>query len=266
MHEDLELLHRTPPTPARFINAGTHEAALGMHLPAHQHAFWELVYYRTGYIECPLGDELYAGQPGVLLTTPPRTMHSEFAWTPYSTFWIAIDAPLDMPWPRMCMDDTDRTMGHVCTALVREARARAPGSDRMTALLVDQLDLLLRRAQEQHGLSAPERLVREAEQIIDERSASSLQIKDVAHEVGVSPSYLRSQFVRLRGQNPMEYLQTVRVQRALSLLHTSTLTLEAIASMCGYDSASHLSRMVKRVTGRSPGSVRNNRPVEVGAA
>jgi transcriptional regulator GlxA family with amidase domain len=54
----------------------------------------------------------------------------------------------------------------------------------------------------------------------------------------------------------MSHLQAVRARRAISLLHNSTLTLEAIASMCGYDSASHLSRMVKRSTGKSPGTLR----------
>ena len=46
------------------------------------------------------------------------------------------------------------------------------------------------------------------------------------------------------------------MRRAVSLLHSSTLTLEAIASMCAYDSASHLSRMVKRAAGKSPGALR----------
>jgi AraC-like DNA-binding protein len=227
-----------------------------MHLPAHQHATWELVYYRIGYPECPLGDEIYAGEPGLLLATPPRIMHSEKAHTAYKTFWITIDAPEAMPWPRMCLDDADRTIGQVCTTLVREAGSQKPGTERMRSLLVEQLDLLLRRAQEQRDLSPNERLVRAAEQIIDERFVTALQIRDVAQELGVSPSHLRAQFIHWRDQTPMSHLQAVRARRAISLLHNSTLTLEAIASMCGYDSASHLSRMVKRSTGKSPGTLR----------
>jgi AraC-like DNA-binding protein len=240
----------------RFVNAGTHEAAEGAHLPPHQHPIWELVYYRTGFPTCPLGDQVFACEPGMLLITPPRTTHSEFAWTAYSTYWITIDAPESTPWPTLALDDAERTIGHVCTAMVREARGRAPGSEQMLALLVEQLDLLLQRAQEQRSLSSSERLVRNAEQIIEERYATPLLIKDVAREVGVSRSYLRSQFVHLRGYTPMAYLQMVRVRRTLALLHHSTLTLETIANMCGYDSASHLSRMVRRATGKSPGTLR----------
>jgi AraC-like DNA-binding protein len=255
MHETQQMLHKTLPS-FQIVNAGTHDAALGAHLPPHQHATWEFVYYRTGFPECPLGGETFACEPGMLLTTPPRTMHSEFAWTAYSTYWITIDAPATMPWPRMCMDNGDRAIWHTCTSIVREARGRASGSDHMLALLAEQLDLLLARAQEQHGLAPSERLVRVAEQVIEERFATPLLIKDVAHEVGVSRSYLRSQFVQLRGHTPMAYLQTIRVRRSIGLLRNSTLTLETIAGICGYDSASHLSRMVKRATGKSPGAVR----------
>ncbi|MBA3947445.1 MAG: helix-turn-helix transcriptional regulator [Herpetosiphonaceae bacterium] len=249
------MLHKTLSS-FQVMNAGTHEAALGMHLPVHQHASWEFVYYRAGKPECQLGNDVFVCEPGMLLTTPPRTMHAEWAWTPYSTYWIAIDAPETMPWLRMCMDDVDRTIGHTCTLIVREAGRHAPSSERMLELLGQQLDLLLDRAQEQHSLVPSERLVREAEQLIEERFATSLMIKDIAGEVGVSRSYLRSQFVQLRGHTPMDYLQMVRVRRSIGLLRNSTLTLETIAGMCGYNSASHLSRMVKRATGSSPGAVR----------
>ncbi len=259
MHKTQQMLHKTLSS-VQIVNAGTHEAALGAHLPPHQHVTWEFVYYRTGEPECRLGDAVFACEPGMLLTTPPHTVHSEFAWTAYATYWITIAAPETMPWPRMCMDNVDRTIGHMCTSIVREARRHGPSSDRMLALLAEQLDLLLDRVQEQHGLVPSERLVRAAEQMIEERFATSLMIKDIAEEVGVSCSYLRIQFVQLRGYPPMAYLQTVRVHRSIVLLRNSTLSLETIAGMCGYDSASHLSRMVKRATGSSPGTVRRKGP------
>jgi transcriptional regulator GlxA family with amidase domain len=54
----------------------------------------------------------------------------------------------------------------------------------------------------------------------------------------------------------MAYLQAIRVQHALGIIRNSNLSLETVAHACGYDSASHLSRHVKRVTGQSPGALR----------
>src|SRR5947208_2619152 len=116
MHSAQQILHRTLSS-FQILNAGTHEAGLSMHLPAHQHASWEFVYYRAGQPECRLGSDVFACEPGMLLTTPPYTMHAEFAWTAYSTYWITIEAPETMPWPRMCMDDVDRAIGHTCTSI-----------------------------------------------------------------------------------------------------------------------------------------------------
>ncbi len=81
-------------------------------------------------------------------------------------------------------------------------------------------------------------------------------IADVAREIGISPSGLRSLFSRHRAGTPMAYLQAIRVQHALGIIRNSNLSLEAVAHACGYDSASHLSRHVKRVTGQSPGTLR----------
>lgn len=256
MHDMTQLLHGSPRADIRLIGAGPYFAPQGKDFPAHQHLTWELCYYRTGHIRCPLGDEIYEGRPGVLLATPPATMHAEIATTDYSNFFLILDAPPDMCWPRMCIDDADQTLGHLCATIVRESRAQHDGHDEMLSLLLRQLDLLLQRARQQHYLPTPERLVREVEYILEARYATPITFAEIASEIGVSPSYLRAQFVRLRGYPPKVHLQNIRTREALARLWNSTLTLEAIADLCGYDSASHLSRHIKRATGKSPGVLR----------
>jgi AraC-like DNA-binding protein len=252
MHDLPDSLHKT----LRLDLAGPHEQPKGKDFPPHEHTTWELVYYRSGHIQCLVGDEFYEGRPGVLLLTPPGVIHAEYAWTAYSNFWIQVHAPADYPWPRMCLDDAERSFERVCAAIAREWSRQAVGREEMLDLLTNQLAILIERMQERQQLPEAECLVREAEQLIEERFAMGVTIRDIAREVGIAPSSLRAQFVRLRGRSPMAHLQARRVQHALALLRNSSLTLEAVASLCGYDSASHLSRYVKRATGKSPGSLR----------
>ena len=256
MHHSPETMHKTHPSHLRLENAGPYAAAQGRDYPPHRHQTWEIVYYRSGSIEAVVGDEVHPGRPAVLMSIPPRVVHSERARTAYANFWLQIEAPEGQPWPRVCYDDEHATLGHVCGAIVGEWRGRAPGRDEMIDLLLSQLDILLRRSDEQAQLSEGERLVREAERLVQERSGRPVRIKEIARDVGVSPSFLRAHFVRHRGQTPMAYLQAVRVQHALALIRNSNAPLEAIAGACGYDSASHLSRHVKRATGKSPGALR----------
>lgn len=256
MHETIVFLHNSPVAPLQVLLAGAYEAPQGKHFSPHQHSTWEVVYYRAGHIVCPLGDEVYEARPGMVLATPPYTMHAERATTGYANWYIHVEAPAEHPWPRVCVDDAERSLGAVCATIVREWRSRSRDREEMLTLSLRQFDILLRRMQEREYVSAAEQRVREAEQLMNTRFAMPLSVGRIAREVGVSPSSLRLHFARLRGQTPHEYLQAVRIQYALELLRDSDNTLETIAALCGFHSASHLSRYVKRVTGKSPGAYR----------
>ena len=279
MHVSSDLLHKTPQlmrTPElipesffrhgqssperrlRVLYAGPYFASKGMDFPLHMHTVWELHYYRAGYIDSLIQDERVPVRPGLMTLIPPNTVHGERACTDYANYFIHIDAPKGMQLPRLLADDADQSLLAVCAAIVREmANPRLTERDAMLDALSIQLGVLLQRASAQPATStSAEQLVRQVELILEERYATSLCIKEVANEIGVSPSHLRAQFKRLRGITPMDRLQEIRLQRALSWLRHSNLTLEAIAHTCGYDSASHLSRNVKRATGCSPGTLR----------
>lgn len=258
MHGPWERLHKTPRL--RLELAGRYAAPEGRHFPLHRDRTWEVIYYRTGAIDSVVGDQVHPGLPGVVLAIPPGLAHAERARTAYSNFFIQIEAPPEQAWPRLCYDDEHASIGDVCGALVREWLGGATDRGPMIALLVARLDILLRRALEQTQLPTGERLVREAERLIQERFRAHLTIAEVAREIGVSPSFLRVLFVRHRGQKPLAYLQTIRVQHALGLLRNSNVSLETAAEACGYSSASHLSRRVKQATGQSPGALRAGKP------
>jgi AraC-like DNA-binding protein len=252
MHRTDEVMHKSP----RVIMAGAHSAARGQHFPLHEHSSWELVYYRRGHVRSPVGADSYEASAGTLIATPPRTPHAEVALSAYDNFYVTVDAPADWPWPRVAFDDADRALGRVVGTLYREANQAGSDRDRMLELLLAELDLLLRRAASRPLPSRAQQLVADAERLLEQRHAGPVRIAEVAREVGASPSALRAQFVALRGLTPRDFLQSVRLRHALGHLRTSTITLEAIASYCGYSSASHLSRQVKAATGRSPGQLR----------
>ena len=161
-----------------------------------------------------------------------------------------------MPWPQLYVDDTSGTLGKLCSVLANEWSNQAPDREAMLGLLLAQIDTVLRRAQTQREETAGERLVRAAEELFRERFTGSVEVGEVAEALNVSPSYLRAQFVRQRGQTPMAFLQALRVEHAVALIRNSDLSLEAVAKLCGYDSASHLSRNVVRAIGRRPGTLR----------
>lgn len=254
MHEYSQLLHQSQPD-LHVLRAGPWSAAAGKDYPLHQHNSWELVYYHAGRIDCMIGGKVHDIRPGALYVIPPGVEHADIAHTAYKSFWIQFETP-ELPWLRSYADDPEQNIGRLCAAVVREFEERALSYGGMTTLLLWQLHIHLNRMQERQQLSPAEQLVRHAEGIVAERYREPLKVREIAHEVGVSDTYLREQFVRLRGQTPSECVQATRVKHALKLLQQSSLTLELIAEYCGYDSASHLSRHIKRATGTTPGALR----------
>lgn len=254
MHRTRNIMHKSPIPYFQFQSVGEWSARKGSDFAAHKHTFWEFVYYRTGSISASIANDWFDVSPRMLLITPPQTLHSEVARTAYSNYFIGIDAPADFPWPRFCFDTADREFEKVCAAIVTEWRAARPHREAMLSLLLNQLTILIQRNADQ--VSPGEALVRKVEQIIAKRFAERPLIEEIAREAGASVSSLRAHFLRLRKRSPLKHLQAIRVEHSLTLLRTSNLTLDVIAEMCGYHSASHLSRHVKQVTSRSPGEVR----------
>lgn len=127
----------------------------------------------------------------------------------------------------------------------------------MLELLGEQLGCLLNRVSLGTILSRAAQTVAKAERLIEERCVSPMTIREVAQAVHTSASTLRGYFKTVRGCSPREYLRQVRLGKAIGFLRTSTLKLEVVAELCGYDSASHLTRCVKKLTGQTPGEIRS---------
>lgn len=86
-----------------------------------------------------------------------------------------------------------------------------------------------------------------------------LSIEEMAKRRGVSVSGFRQAFHEERGHSPVERRMQLRTCRAVRLLRSSTLKLKAVAELCGFHAASHLTRCIKAAEGCSPGALRTTK-------
>jgi len=101
-----------------------------------------------------------------------------------------------------------------------------------------------------------------------ERAAAELQrrfadpdltIDGLCAELAVSPSYLSQLFRRHMSTSFVQYLTTVRIERAMELLATTSDRIVDVATACGYRDVYYFSHSFKRRTGVSPRSYRDER-------
>ena len=77
--------------------------------------------------------------------------------------------------------------------------------------------------------------------------AANPSMKQVAAAIHVSPSHLRRLFWQVRASSPKAAFQKARLERAQEIMTRSALTLDEVARLCGFASASHLCRDYKAV-------------------
>lgn len=80
----------------------------------------------------------------------------------------------------------------------------------------------------------------------------------LARRFSCSREHFCRAFVRRTGRPPGDWQTEQRVQAAVRLLRSTALTLGEVAAQSGFSSVQTLSRQVRRVTGRSPRSVRGS--------
>lgn len=78
----------------------------------------------------------------------------------------------------------------------------------------------------------------------------------LAQALGMSERTMARHVQRATGKGPLALVQSVRLRRARALLEGSRMTVEQVAVAVGYQDATALRRMVKRIAGVNPGRYR----------
>ncbi|MBN1554239.1 MAG: helix-turn-helix domain-containing protein [Phycisphaerae bacterium] len=121
--------------------------------------------------------------------------------------------------------------------------------------------LMLRAGIRLHG-PQPHGVLEEACYIMAMQCSQSLSIRDVAARCGVRPDALSRLFRAHLGVSPREYLQSIRLKQARSLL-AGGFTVTEVSEQTGFSSVHYFSRVFSRIFGLPPSRCRpGHRTVE----
>jgi len=81
---------------------------------------------------------------------------------------------------------------------------------------------------------------------------TDLSLKQISAMFKIDPSYLGQVFRTEAGKLFSDYLNTIRVKKAMNMLSHTNLKLSEISSQVGYNSTSYFFKMFKKVAGISP--------------
>ncbi|KIL42365.1 hypothetical protein SD70_02095 [Gordoniibacillus kamchatkensis] len=97
-----------------------------------------------------------------------------------------------------------------------------------------------------------QRVVAKAIEYIQAHYAEAISLRDVAKTVNMSKNYFSEVFKKVTGQNFVDYLIQLRLNRSKDLLQDSALKVYEVAEMSGFSDVKYFSKLFKKVMQISP--------------
>ena len=91
-----------------------------------------------------------------------------------------------------------------------------------------------------------------ARKFIEEHWDEELSLTKVARSVHISANHLSEKFKEVTGVNFVDYIASMRIEKARDLLQNRQLQISEIAFAVGFQSLSQFNRVFKKITRRSP--------------
>ena len=95
-------------------------------------------------------------------------------------------------------------------------------------------------------------IIKTAKDYIGDNYSKDITLDDVSRVANISPYYFSKLFKEATGENFIEYLTNVRIEKAKELLEKAELSMKEICAMCGYSDPNYFSRTFKKNVGLTP--------------
>ncbi|WP_173063602.1 helix-turn-helix transcriptional regulator [Phytohabitans houttuyneae] len=202
-------------------------------------------------------------RPGLLLLSRPDLRES-YTWDPerpcahgYVSFY-ADGAGDHRDWPTT--REQSEPLAALCRYLLWLSSAGSPGAAERTAdVLSWLLDVFVRGPLGADAEELPEHVRRLGDHLHAAWRAGParpMSLSELAAAAQVSPGHLARLFRQRFGTGPVAAVELIRLARAATLLQRSSLTVGAVAEVCGFANPFHLSRRFRVTYGLPPRAYR----------
>ncbi len=237
---------------------------------AHLHTSNEIYYLMSGTRRYTVENEIYDLVPGDVVIIPSMTLHGTLSvpGTPADSMHerflqTVYDGELPSELEKCFQTHYYHIEGADADALrrlINESRKELDspsdnGELLLYANLVKMMVILSRCGQgtfDTSNLSGRDRIMQSAAYYIKENSERKLKLGEVAKQFFYSREYFSSLFKNSIGMSFVEYLNSVRISKALQLLDETSLKVTEISERCGFDDSNYFATVFKKTVGMTP--------------
>lgn len=188
---------------------------------------------------------------------------------PWEVLWIRFDGrPAETYWDQLRERGRIHPFAKESTAIrlllklygdAKGARLNGPvdQSVRIYEWLVHVWDYVVRGGQPDSSVDAE--LFPRAVQFMKDNLRKPIALQDIADSEQLSKYHFCKQFRLKLGMSPIAYLNKLRIEQAVSLLSTTSLSVADIAGMTGFDTPGYFTKVFRRIVGGTPTEYRDSK-------
>lgn len=162
------------------------------------------------------------------------------------------EIPLDDP---VFYSGASSTYAYIFKEMISELQACKTGFEELLAMYLRQIFLLVQRTRQEEKPSVSTYIQEEIEyarRYFNEHYNEPISIQDYAESRNMSVCWFQRNFKQIVNHTPMQYLLTIRINNAASLLETTDYGLSEISAIVGYEDPLYFSRLFRKLKGVSP--------------
>jgi AraC-like DNA-binding protein len=100
---------------------------------------------------------------------------------------------------------------------------------------------------------------KELKEMIQDHIDTNTSLKEISKNLEINPSYLSREFSKYFGDLSFgEYIRKQRIEKAIELIESNSVSLTEIAYLTGFSDQSHFTRIFKKHTGKNPSAFKKN--------
>ena len=211
---------------------------------------------------------VYAGRM-VLIQPRQEQRYEYFGEDKTEVYWVhftgsdvknilrSYNIPMDDP---IFYSGASSTYSYLFKEMIQELQNCKTGYEDLLTMYLRQIFLLVQRTRQEERPTVSTYIQEEMEfarRYFNEHYNEPISIQEYAESRNMSVCYFQRNFKQIVKHTPMQYLLTIRVNNAASLLETTDYSMAEIAAIVGYEDPLYFSRLFRKIKGVSPRDYRN---------
>ena len=205
----------------------------------------------------------------MVLFQPRQEQHYEYFGTDKTeVYWVHFtgsnvknilrryDIPLDTP---VFYSGTSVIYAYLFKEMINELQTCRTGYEELLTMYLQQILILVQRIRLERRPSVNTHIQEEMEyarRYFNEHYNEQINIEEYAESRNMSVSWFQRNFKQIVNCSPMQYLLTIRMNNAASLLESTDYSIAEISTIVGYDNPLYFSRLFKKQNRVSPSEYR----------